>query len=286
MRKALRTGVVCAAAAFALAAGTARAAVIEFNSPDDLANFSQRLGGNAGVDGIPVATQGFQYAATAGRTGSGAITHAAGGSTDLAAVYQGETFDLTAGTNSLAGFFKTPAAVDPSGTGAVFQLGFSANNNTALYGETGHNFISTRVNQATSAQNAYRLQTQTKTAGGTTQTPNLGPGTFTLDPNTWYRLANSFTRSATPDTFDFSTTLENWGADGSSLVSVVAGPFTGTVTNADIYNDTTTFAAFRSVETRVAQTIDSFTAVPEPSSALALMGGLGLLAGSRRRRSA
>ena len=225
--------------------------MLEFNSPDDLNNFSQRTSGTAtGPTGSPEASNGIQYDATAGRGGSGGLTHIATGTTDVALVYQGQSFDTTVGTNSISGFFKTPAVVNASGTGATFQIGFSANNNTAVYGEAGNTFISTRITQATSAQNAYRLQTQIKTTAGSTAAVDLGPGTFTLDPNTWYRLAADFTHSATPDVFDYTTVLENSGADGTALVSALQGPYTGTVTNADIYNDPTTFAAFRSQETR------------------------------------
>jgi hypothetical protein len=296
VRKAFSTGSPCAAAAalavvaaFAgvavFATGAARGAVLEFNTAEDLAGFSQRTTGAANANGSPEASSGIQFDPAAGRMGSGGLTHIAGGTTDVALVYQGQSFDLTTGTNSLSGFFRTPATVNPTGTGATFQIGFSANNNTALYGEAGNNFISTRVTQATSAQNAFRVQTQIKTAAGGTAATDLGTGVFTLEPNTWYRLAADFTHSATPNTFDYSTVLENWGADGSALVSTVQGPFTGTVANADVYNDPTTFAAFRSQEVRPTAALDSFTAVPEPSSALVMVAGLGLLAGSRRRRS-
>jgi hypothetical protein len=261
---------------------------VQFESAGDLSNFNLVTTGTVTGGNSPTAAGQLAFGSASGRSGTGGLIHTAGGTTDLTAVYTAASFDVTAGTPiDLSVFFNTGAAANltSTGTGAVLQLGLSGNSTTGVYGDPGNNFISSRVNRPTASTNSYNIQTQVKATtvnGSVTGTP-VAPS-FSLTADTWYRLTLTVQRTAVADTFSYTTALEDWGTTGASLVSTVSGPLTGTFANADLYTDTTTFGAFRAVEGRATSTFDSFTVVPEPASALLLIGGFTALVGVQRRR--
>lgn len=259
-----------------------------FDSADEVANYNVYMSGAAtGTPPTsPSAAGQYQFSPTLGRLAGGGLIHTAGGATDIAAVYQPSLFDLTAfDPLTISGFFRTNATPAIGGGGAVFQAGFSANNTTAVYGETGNAFISARVTKAATDTNAFRMQTQVKVAATGPTAVSLGPADFSLASDTWYKMSLTITRSAVSNTFNFSTLLENWGATGESLVAVEVGPFTGTFVNAELYTDSSTYAAFRSQEGKSISALDSYSVIPEPGTILLLAPAVAMMLGRRTRRA-
>ncbi len=59
------------------------------------------------------------------------------------------------------------------------------------------------------------------------------------------------------------------------------------MTNRELYNDSTTFAGFRTFEDKSSAAMDSLAVVPEPSTALLLgSAGVAMMFGRRRKRCA
>lgn len=267
---------------------TTSAAVVDFSSATDLNSFDYRTSGTVTSGSAPAVTSnGLQFSATAGRSGGGGVTHISGNPTDVQANYTPESYNLTNGdTFTVSGFFQalaTPPAA--SATGNVFQVGLSASSSLGYYANAGNAYIAARISDANNTDTKYNLQTQLKTTSASSATTvTVSASDFSLTSNEWYRLIVSFTRSATPGNFDYSVAFEDWGADGAAFVSTVSSPAAGTLSNADLYSDTTLFAGFRSIENSL-QAMDTFTtSIPEPSSLLALAGGALLALRTRRRR--
>lgn len=284
----LRVVAACSALAL-LALSTAQAQFFtsDFNSADEVAKYNFYLTG--GVSGTPPSSPSaagqYQFSANLGRLAGGGLIHTPLGVTDVAAVYQASVFDLTAfDPLTISGFFRTNATPAKGGSGAVFQLGFSANNTTAVYGDAGNSFISARVNKTGTDDNAFNFQTQVKLVGATSPTTaTLSAANFSLTADTWYKLSLTLTRSETTNVFDYSTILENWGSTGENLVSVAVGSFTGTFTHAELYNDSSVYAAFRSQEGKSIAALDSFSVIPEPSTFLLLAPAFAMMFGRRLR---
>jgi hypothetical protein len=266
-----------------VASQVAQAAIVQFESGGDLADFNQLTG----TDGVSI---NFEHSATAGTGGSGGLVHTATGPQDTTAVYTPAAFDLTTGVMHTATIdFKTGTVTGGSFSGsanAVVMLGFSANSNTGFYSNAADAFIGGRLRHRSSAGGADGLQSQTKIAGaGAVSSPadaSLADITFASD--NWYRLSLSVTRDATLNQFSYSMTLEDIGATGTSTpASLTNGAIMGTFLNADLYNDTTAYAAFRGVPTVANSNVafDNFTitpAIPEPATmALIAIGLLGSL---------
>jgi hypothetical protein len=261
-----------------------------FDSPDELTHYQLYATGAAtGTPPVsPSASGQLLYSSASGRLAEGGLVHTYGTITDVAAVYQGSMFDLTASNAlTISAFLKTtgnpsPATATP---GTIFQAGFSANNTTGLYGESGNAFISSRVYKVGIDTNAFRMQTQVKTSALGPTTAAMGTEDFPLESATWYKLSLTVTRSVIDDTFDYTTILENWGTTGASLVAVASGPFSGSFSNAELYDDSSVYAAFRSQEIKSIDALDSFSVIPEPGTALLLGPAVAWLLGRRSRRS-
>jgi hypothetical protein len=276
---------LCAAA---LLPRAAQSATVQFESAGDLANFNQLTAADA-------ASTDFVHSATAGTGGSGGLEHTATLPQDTTAVYSPVSFDLTTGlAHKVSIDFKTGTVTGGSFSGsanAVAMIGFSANNNTGFYSNASDAFIGGRLRHRSSSGTADGLQSQTKIAGGAAVSSpadgSLADITFASD--NWYRLGISLTRDATPNQFSYSMTLEDIGPTGTSApASLTNGTLAGTFLNADLYIDTTAYAAFRGVPGVVGSNVafDNFTAVavPEPAGVLLLgLSALGLLA--RRRKA-
>lgn len=259
---------------------------VQFESATALDDFTQRTSGAVDVNGSPMAASGFAFTSGSGRSGSGGITHIAGGTTDVSLIYTPVSIDVSTGAKyDLSVFFKSGASgvLAPTATGAVVQLGLSGRSDTSFNGDSGDNFISARLIHLTASSNTYSIETQVKTTTGATVTGSQSSG-FSLAASTWYKLSVSVQQSPTANTFSFTMGLENWGSTGAAFVSTTSGPTSGTFTNSTLYNDTTTYAGFRAQEGQTgAVAFDSVTVVPEPASALlALCGGAAMLL--RRRR--
>lgn len=173
----------------------------QFESATELNDYSQRTTAGTAVS----SANGFVFGATAGRgtPASGGLTR--GSTTDVTAINTAVAFDLTQSTTvTLSEFFFVSNAT-PNAASTVLQLGLSANNNTGFYGDTGHAFISGRLNRITASSDVLTFQTQTKLSAGTVTT--AGVGTVTVADNTWYRFALSLTPTATAGQFSHSMIL-------------------------------------------------------------------------------
>ncbi|MFH1500211.1 MAG: PEP-CTERM sorting domain-containing protein [Verrucomicrobiota bacterium] len=114
-----------------------------------------------------------------------------------------------------------------------------------------------------------------------------------LTAGSWYRLGYDLIRSETADTFTYSVSLFSIGADGTSgevLFNDGAKDIsiTGSVTNSAIYNDTDAFFAYdiRGGTSGISHA-DNFVvgaAIPEPSTASFVLGGVALASVAFRRR--
>ena len=273
----------------AIVSQVAQATIVQFESASDLADFNQLTA----ADGVSV---DFIHSATAGTGGSGGLEHTATLPEDTTAVYSPASFDLTTGVmHTVSIDFKTGTVTGGSFSGsanAVAMVGFSANNNTGFYSNSADAFIGGRLRHRSSSGGADGLQTQTKIAGGSPASSpadgSLADITFASD--NWYRLGLSVTRDATPNQFSYSMTLEDIGPTGTSApASLTNGALNGTFLNADLYSDTTAYAAFRGVPNVVGSNVafDNFTvspAIPEPAGAVLI--GIGLLGMLTRRAAA
>jgi hypothetical protein len=272
--------------AAALLPQAARAAMVHFESANDLLDFNQVTSAN----GVSI---NFVHSATAGNGGSGGLVHAATAPEDTTAIYTPVTFDLTGGAmHTLSIDFKTgPGAISGSAN-AIVMLGVSANNNTGFYSNAADAFIGSRVRRRSSSGGAEGLQSQTKIASGSAVSApadgSLADINFASD--NWYRFSVSLTRDAIVNQFSYESTLEDLGPTGTGLpVAVTNGTLAGTFLNSSLYNDTAVYAAFRGVPaiTNGNVALDNFTVtvVPEPAGALLFgLGMLGLLV-SRRHPS-
>lgn len=246
----------------------------QFESAAGLNDYSQRTNnGN-------LSTNGFQFTAASGRDGTGGLTRVTPATTDTTLINTAAAFNLnlqpTTATLILSQFFFLPVASSGQ-DGSILQLGFSANNNTGFYGDTGHSFITGRLSRNSNAN--LQFQTQTR-SGGSNTTSTVG--TLTIADNIWYKFSVSLAKSTTANVFSSSMIVENWGSTGAAFVSTLATS-TGTFTNSELYTDTTAYAGIRSGSDSGITRFDSFEVVPEPSGFLLLgCSAIGLLV--RRRR--
>lgn len=266
----------------ALLPQVAQSASVQFESATDLLDFNQ-LGA---ADG---ASLDLVHSATVGTGGLGGLEHTATLPEDTTAVYTPASFDLTTGAmHTISIDFKTGTVPFGGPSNAVVMLGFTANNNTGFYSNTADAFIGGRVRHQGAVNG---LQSQTKVSGGTGSTSfpaNNALSGITFVADNWYRLSLSVTRDGNvASQFAYTMTLTDIGSTGTSgPAAVTNGTLASTFLNADLYSDTTAYAAFRGVPGVTGSNVafDNFTAiaVPEPACALLLsVGALGLLA--RRR---
>lgn len=130
---------------------------------------------------------------------------------------------------------------------------------------------------------------------GNANATSLDFGQSALTAGNWYRLSYDLVRSATANTFDYTVSLFSIGANGSSTAVLFNDgtkniTISGSVSNSAIYTDTEAFFAYdiRGGTTGISH-VDNFvvgSAIPEPSSAALLIGGLALGVGASRRRRA
>lgn len=271
MKRSLKN--LCIAASAIAAASSAHAASIasyDFSSDQVTGNFNQ-------YSNAPAQNTQYAYSATGGVTsGSGSVAKTT--ATDVTLIYNGagSSLDFTSGeTFTVSTMLKLPQA------NSIFGVGFTEANNQGFYTGTSaplntYDSINFRW-RGTAAGDGFQAQTVNNGAAVNTV---LLPG-FALDINNWYKVTLSLTRTATTGVFSYSASFENFGTTGDSFVSSLSSG-TGTINNANLWNDTSIFAGAR---VSTAGNLDNFelSTAPEPSAALlSALGVVGLL---RRRRN-
>jgi hypothetical protein len=277
---------VALAAAIALApAAVAQPVTVTFNSATDINNFivnDQNLGQppppTSGTGSVFTFDPAAGINDNGGQPGGGLITN---GGIDATAGYVGpggqanpKTFNLQTGATVSIMVKATTLPTD-----RFVQIGFMNQPSNALNTNAANNsnaFISVRLYPT------ERLNFQYKPAGSNTATaPDFQAATANmLTLNNWYRLS-FFVQETSPTNFTATTTLDDFGASGLSLVSNL---FTGTLpatglTGFELSNgsllsaDGLGIAAMRQVTSSANfdQFQVTFAPVPEPSS-LALVG--------------
>jgi hypothetical protein len=256
---------------------------VNFDTPSDLANFSQNKNG--------AALTNMAANPTGGVAGSGGVSTAGTpASVDVTAVYQPSPISVGDGAvHTISTFFTANNGL--TNNEKPIQIGFVNGNNKSFNGEnfdTG--FITARV------LGNYTAEVQTKNAvvsgsnQGTKSFSNVASSGITTGD--WLKLLLSVQETdATAGNFSYSFSLLDYGPTGTSAVPTVAiAPQTGTVTGLTGISGQDLYAGFRSnLPANYTQTVnyDNFSVdavVPEPAT-LGLLGivGLGLLA--RRRRA-
>lgn len=201
---------------------------------------------------------------------------------DSTAIFAPDAFDLSVALTSynISGYFLNQQA--SLGTlQPAFQIGFGSAPSTAFNSGGSNTFLSGLV----LGNGAVEFQT-----GNNGATIDSGTSTTnTLMGGNWYFLSLNLTRSTTPDTFSGQISLFNSNAAG--VVGSRIATSSTNITNSLIYNDTTTYAGFRTLGSTIGgngvNLVDNFGAVPvpEPGSVVLLaIGALGV-AGIRRRKA-
>jgi len=109
---------------------------------------------------------------------------------------------------------------------------------------------------------------------------------LSLTLNNWYRLSGTFSRNGTVNLLNYSASLVDFGNNGTvegSTISSISG--TQSV-SASLYSDSTAlYSGLRSTIGTGQGYLDNYTLpVPEPSSALLLLGASAAIVATRRRR--
>ncbi len=255
---------------------------VQFGSASDLSSFNQ-------IDSAGATVNNYSFS-MAGGVGSGGGV-AWGTAADTTAIYTGASFDLTGGASITLGIDFLMGAVPTGSANAVAMLGLTADNNVGgFYSLDAASFVGGRIRHRSSGNvNGLQGQSNVTGAGGITQDPSSDAGltAITFAAPEWYRLELTLSRSATVDVFDYTLSVSSIGADGTATpASLANGTRTGTLNNAELYNDSTLHAAFRGVPgTSWTTGFDNFTvSIPEPGAFAFL--GLGALTLFFRKRHA
>jgi hypothetical protein len=295
-----------------LVAPRAAADSINFNAGP--ADFTDNFTVN--FDGTPVSTDGdgnFIWDAHAGvadnngNSGGGLLTT----SNDATALYVGPNHDtsvrafrLTSGASLSVMFLGTDLVYDHD-----VQIGFLNKFNSSLNNDTNDTDDVDDDQRAVSAATAFlsvrvyatgQLEQMAKSSGDSAGHITVYPGDpiETLVDNEWYKLTFSVTETTT-GTFSMLTTLDDYGANGTSLRTHVYTQTTPTIVTVSGFDDDNNDLGAGNALSGVRQydenpQIDNFavngTAVqvqlPEPVSlGLLALAAAGLLARRRRRHS-
>ena len=254
------------AACFSLQTFTARAVLVTFENATDLtANFTEvngtGLGGAVQAAGVGI-----------GLPASGGVTL---GTADRNYNLNTETFNLSAtgpGSFTISSYFK-PNGFTSSPTGLF--LGFAADATANTTGGAGWFGARVQYTSATAAQ-----------INGRSDNSGVGNTGFTTSSANWYKFTLNVVRSATPNIFNLSGMVQDYGTNGLTLTSTVVN-FSESVTNIALYTDTAVNAGFRAPSGNGVGALDNFEAVAVPEPGTAVLGALGIVgfAAMLRRRS-
>lgn len=209
---------------------------------------------------VPAATGAFLIASTTGLGGSKSLQN----TVDATIVREDVSADLAVGAVTVSLYFQwggSVALASPQiGLVGAFNGGF-----------TGTSDIGGRVTSSTGTK------LQIRSNNGTVLTDDTS---LTLTTNSWYQLSTTVTRTTTTD--QLTVLVQLYSSDPSGTITGLIDSISSNVTNANVWSDTSVFAALR--ENSSITNMDNFamTQVPEPGAAF--IGSLGMIALLRRRR--
>ncbi len=234
---------------------------------------------------INTTSDSFTWSSSTGVGGtSGRVDVTQGATTDSTALYNQSSFNLSDGSpQTISLFFLIPPTIGGDALITAAQVGFSEDLTQAFLSGGGQDYVSARVRSTTTGTN-YTLE-GTYANNGAAANVNL-TSAFTLTASTWYKLSATFTDTGSG--FTYSALVEDYGATGSTLVGAVSGAsITSQAMNQTSLSDgsdVTAYAGFRANgnPNNKVLAVDNFGVVPEPTTNILMLCGLGLIIGSRR----
>lgn len=266
---------LCALMAGACGESVARAALIDFNAPGDLAaNFTN--------------SQASPPIAEADSVGIGAPASrglSVSGTTDNGSTLQTSSYDFSVVGAQLTAsiYFHTAGTIGASGEARVLELNFVALSTN--FPTAAHTGIGAKIEFGANVDDVLIRFRQNNADVAL----SLSPTPFDIKPNTWYKATFSATNQGTASTIPATMVLDDYGADGTALVTagVLSHSF-AIPASAAFTADNQVFAAFRVRNgTRLYNALDNFgavqTAIPEPGClGLASLGALYCVIARRR----
>jgi len=151
---------------------------------------------------------------------------------------------------------KAPAAND-----TAMQLGFASKASRLDNGDEQVAFMSVKLRSTAQPALTYVMEERHKVFAGTTVISSNTSASLTLVAGNWYRLSVNFTngRPVLASSFGYGAILQDMGANGTTPGTVIGTIGHTNVVNADILNDSSVYAAFRTRENAGIDFIDNLS---------------------------
>jgi uncharacterized repeat protein (TIGR01451 family) len=151
---------------------------------------------------------------------------------------------------------KAPAAND-----TAIQIGFASKPSRLDSGDEQVASMSVKVRSTAQPALTYVMEERHKVFTGTTMISSNTSGSFTLAAGNWYRLSVNYTngRPTLANSFGYGATLVDMGPTGTTPGSTMSTIGHTNVVNADILNDSSIYADFRTRENAGVDLIDNFS---------------------------
>jgi hypothetical protein len=259
---------------YLLLAGSAHAALVDFNTAGDLnTNF---FGANSGG----ATSDNFVEADSIGIGGSRALDSIGVGTGYTTLIYNQASYALANVGDSItvsAFGLKQDDINATNGSGSFLRVGLTDGNNNAnnrITGGTGNAIALDVYNNTATAANFTDVIFRYSNKVGSVAFTNVAGGASTLVSGNWYKLTATFT-NVDGTNISIAGTLDNYGTDGLTYNSTVRTIAASNFSNAGLIADTTLYGALLARQDGGANAVDDFsiTAVPVPEP-----GTIGLLA--------